>query len=379
MSLYVEPAGLTAVVGMARRAANDAGAAQSHFAKHGEIAWVLHGLINICRDNMEWIHRDVLAFLDKAGNHVLPDTADAVTFARDYYGRTDQAAAARVDATWPGADVAAESRDVPGPTTGPSNQLTPFHDIYEPTDHLRGHVEDEKGSAYGLDYMPKWHEMISPTSALRTAIYEVTKAGAAMGICDRAYDPYEVVLKPICGDWVGMARVGHVLGQVSDCLREIASNQSWAAQGVRTVWTGNAGDAASAHLFRITRALQGAADAMHKMGAEYRSAAQGAFDFADTIGGLLSAIGDAAIAAAASGAVAGGAAATGVGLPVAAIAGLVGAIELHTVISGILEVIDYIGKFDALASTLKSSMGQFGRIDGDCPLPELPTVPLLPQ
>lgn len=379
MTLYVDPAGLTGIEGMARRAGNDAGAARSHFDKHGEIEWVMQGLINILRDDMDRIRHDVLSFLDRAGHEALPGTADAVAYARDYYARTDQAAAAQMDATMPGANVAAESRGVPGPATGPSNQLTRFHDVYEPTDRLKGDVEYEKGSAYGMDYMPKWHEMISPASALRTAIYQVTKAAAAIGICDRAYDPYEVVLKPLCGDWVGMARVGLVLGQVSACVREVASNQSWAAQCVRSAWTGNAGDAASAHLFRMTKSLQGAAGAMDKMSAEYRAAAQGAFDFADVIGGLLSSIADAAIAAAASGAVAGGAASTGVGLPVAVIAGIVGAVEVHRVISGVMEIIDYIGKFDALASTLKSSMGQFGRIDGDYPLPELPAVPALPR
>jgi hypothetical protein len=376
-ALYVDPAGLTGLEGMERRAGNDATTAMRHFDKHGEIAWVMEGLINILRDDCDRIRQDILTFLDKAGNHILPATADAVAHARDYYARTDQAAAAQMDYSMPGANVAAEARGVPGPTAGPDNRDQPsFNDVYEPTDHF-GEVRYDS-SSYGMDYQPKWHEMLSPTSALRTAIYKVTEFAASIGLLDRAYDPYEAILKPICGDWAGMARVGHVTNQVADCVREIGSNQSWAARCSRTAWSGNAGDAAAAHLFRVTKSLQAAAEAMDDIGAMYRSAARSAFDFADTIGGLISTIGDAAIAAAASAAIAGGAAATGVGAPVAAIAGLVGAIEVHTVVDGIITVIDLIGKFDSLTSSLKASTGHFGRIDADYPLPDLPTLPALP-
>src|SRR5688500_7471091 len=104
MTLYVDPAGLTGIEGMARRAGNDVSAARAHFDKHGEIAWVLQGLINILRDDMDRIRQDVLNFLDKAGDEALPGTADAVAYARDYYARTDQAAAAQLDATIPGAN-----------------------------------------------------------------------------------------------------------------------------------------------------------------------------------------------------------------------------------------------------------------------------------
>jgi hypothetical protein len=163
------------------------------------------------------------------------------------------------------------------------------------------------------------------------------------------------------------------------CLRDIAANRAWAAQGARSVWTGNAGDAASAHLFRMSKALDGAASTLDELGTMYRAAAQSAFELADIIGSLLSSIADAAIGAAAAGAVAGGSASTGVGLPLAALAGLVGAVEVGRVVSGVIEIIDYVGKFDSLASTLKSSLGKFGRIEGDFHVPELPTVPALPH
>jgi hypothetical protein len=65
-----------------------------------------------------------------------------------------------------------------------------------------------------------------------------------------------------------------------------------------------------------------------RLGGVYGTAAQGAFQLADTIRSLLSAMADAAIAAAAS-AVAAGGAGPRVGLPVAVLAGLVGVVEMN--------------------------------------------------
>jgi hypothetical protein len=367
VSLYVDPAGLTGLEGMARRGGEDASDAQAHFDKHGEIEWKYEGVINILQGDVTRIRQDVLAFLDMAGHTTLPATANAIAHSRDYYARTDQANAERIDATMPGTDVAAESRGVPGPTAGPSNRdLERFTDVHEPTGRL-GEVPTD-GSSYNMDHQPKWHDMVSPSAVLRDAIFVIT-----------GHDPYEEILKPLCGDWVGMARVGHVLNQVSWCARDIAGNQSWAAQCLLSAWTGNAGDAASAHLFRLARSLQTAADTMDQIATMYRTSAKSAFDLADVIGSLISSISDAALAAAAAGSFAGGAAATGVGLPLAGLAALVGAYEVGRVISTVIDVIDYVGKFDSMASALKSSLDRFGRIDGDVPLPQLPELPRLPQ
>jgi hypothetical protein len=378
MTLYVDTDGLTAAAGMVQRAADDVIAARDHFEENGKILWVLDGIINIVEDESNRIRWSILAFLNNVGQNALPAAAEAITDARNYYRRTDQASAEKIDATMPGVNVAAESKDVPAPQPGPSNRdLTPLHDVREPAGRL-GHVPFDD-SAYGLDYQPKWHEMISPASALRNAIYQVTALASKIGMCDRAYDPYEVVLKPICGDWAGMARLGHVLNQLEWCLRDVASNLAWTAQGTLSVWMGNAGNGASAYLFKMAGTLDTSASTLDGLGKMYSQAAQSAFDLADTIGSLLSGVADAAIFAAAAGATAGGSAATGIGLPLAALAAIGGAVEVARVVHGVIEIIDYVGKFDTLASTLKSSMGHFGEIDGEFPVPELPTVPPVPR
>lgn len=378
MTLYVETDGLTAAEAMVQRAADDVIAARDHFDQNGKIAWILDGIINIVEDDNNRIRWSLLAFLNNLGQNALPAAGEAITDARNYYARTDRAGAEKIDATMPGVDVAAESRDVPAPQPGPSNRdMIPLHDVREPRGRLNHVAFDD--SAYGLDYQPKWHDMISPAAALRTAFYEVTALGAKIGLCDRAYDPYEVVLKPICGDWAGMARLGSVLNQLEWCLRDVAINLAWTAQGIRSVWTGNAGDAASAYFFKMAKALDTSASTLDGLGKMYSEAARGAFELADTIGSLLSGIADAAIFAAAAGATAGGSAATGIGLPLAALAAIGGAVEVNRVVQGMVEIVEYVAKFDTLTSTLKSSMGHFGEVDGEFPVPTLPSVPPVPR
>jgi hypothetical protein len=375
--LYADQSGLAGTAQMVERAGEAVAKAAGHFDKHGEIIWILDGIINQFQPDGDQIRADVLAYLDKAGKEALPATADAITLARDYYIRTDHTSAERFDSTLPAVNVAAEGKGVSSVTPGPDNRnQTMFEDVVEPADHLKDVEYDD--AAYDMHYKPKWHDFISPSTALRDAIYEVTAFAAWLGICDRAYDPFEVILKPLCGDWVGMARVGTVLEQVSGCLRDVGMNLSMLASWLPTVWDGNAADAADAHLYRSIKSLRAAADSLQKMGAEYRSAAQGAYDIADTVGGLLHDIADAAIAAAAAGMVAGGSASTGVGLPVAALAGIFGMAEIWQVWNGVRTAMEYIAKLESLTATLKSSANGFGAIDGDHPLPSLPAVPALP-
>jgi len=378
MTVYVEADGLTAAERMVENAADDVIAARNHFEENGKIFWILDGIINIVQDEGNRIRWSVLAFLNNVGQNALPAAADAITASRNYYAHTDQAGAEKIDATMPGVNVAAESKDVPAPQPGPSNRdLVPLHDVREPRGRLGPVSFDD--SAYGLDYQPKWHDMISPAATLRTAIYDVTALASKIGMCDRAYDPYEVVLKPICGDWAGMARLGHVLNQLEWCLRDVAYNLAWTAQGIRSVWMGNAGDAASAYFYKMAKTLDTSASTLDGLGTMFSEAARGAFELADTIGSLLSGIADAAIFAAAAGATAGGSAATGIGLPLAALAAIGGAVEVGRVVHGIIEIVDYVAKFDTMTSTLKSSLQHFGEVDGEFPVPEIPPVPPVPR
>src|SRR3954452_1867750 len=133
MTLYVEADGLTAAEKLVQSAADDVIAARNHLEENGKIIWILDGIINIVQDESNRIRWSILALLNNVGQNALPAAADAIKDARNYYGRTDQAGAEKIDATMPGVNVAAESRDVPATQPGPSNRdMVPLHDVREP-------------------------------------------------------------------------------------------------------------------------------------------------------------------------------------------------------------------------------------------------------
>ncbi|HEX6681443.1 MAG TPA: hypothetical protein VF062_01515 [Candidatus Limnocylindrales bacterium] len=374
--MYVDPAGMSGLEDMVNRAGEDADSARSHYDKHAGINWAGEGIINHCHDSDENIQRNVRDFLRKLSHEQLPATADAIAYARDFYARTDKASAERLDSTLAAADVASASRDVAVMAPGPSDQsLVRFGDACEP--HTRLTTPPDFNEQ--MPFTPKWHDLASVGAMVRDAFWGVTWAASKLNICDRPYDLLEIALKPICGDWAGMARVAHVLRQVSDCMLDVSSNLVWAAQCTKWAWNGNAADAATVHLYVLEKALGQAAITMLAIGKEYDGAAKGAYDFSDTIGSLIVDATDAAVTAAAAAGVAGVVGSTGAGLPIALIIGVFCLSEVRKVVNCCITIVQIISKLDALTSTLKSAGNDFGSIDGDFPLPALPPLPELPR
>ncbi|MEN3608613.1 hypothetical protein AAH979_03620 [Plantactinospora sp. ZYX-F-223] len=376
MTLYVDPAGLHELEKATGRHVEDAQLARGYFEKHGDMVWGGQGIINAFNNTHEKINGDVRAFLGRLGNETLPGFSAGVAAARRYYANSDQAAADRMDGTMPAVDPSPARRAVdPIPTGSTATRVREsFADVTEPFVHLTEPPDFNQRMAFE----PKWHDMASPAGMIRNAYWAVTWAAWQIGLSDRAYDLYEGVLKPVCGDWAGMAKVGYALERTAHCLLDLSSNLTWAGQCTPSAWSGNAADAAVTTMYTINKALKDAHLAMLQMGKEYSSAAEGAFDFSDTIGSLISEAADAAITGAMAAGLATGSASTGVGAPVAVILGIWFASEVHTVVRACREIIQIVGKLDALTSSLKSSGDQFGRLDGNFPLPTLPAVPALP-
>jgi len=375
MSFFVDPAGLISFQQFTERAGDDADANRAHVDKYAEIKWHGEGIINLCRDTDDEIERSVRAFLTRLAIQVLPGTSAAVRGAHDHYVHTDQASEARIDATLPAHDVAAAN-----PSSYPiifTNRPwpAPFADTYEPTDALTAPPD------YNVEmpYEPHWSDLASPASLVRDAFWYTTLGASKLGLCDRAYDLYEIALKPCVGDWAGMATVGHVFDQVAESLVHVSANLAWAAQNLDSVWRGNAADAAAVHLHLMRRALIDANTTLTAMAAEYRTAAEGAYEFSGTIGTLISDAADAAVLAAASAAISGALASTGVGVPLAILGAAFTLTEVYKVIKAVLTILDLIAAFRALAFSFSAAGKDFGAISGSFPLPALPAVPALPR
>ncbi|MGH3943034.1 MAG: hypothetical protein ACRDTG_31310 [Pseudonocardiaceae bacterium] len=87
-----------------------------------------------------------------------------------------------------------------------------FADIAEPHERLKSPPDYD--TAY--PHEPQWYDIVSPGALLRDAIWTVTGAAASLGICDRAYDPYEVILKPLIGDWARVRACADVFRNLAD-------------------------------------------------------------------------------------------------------------------------------------------------------------------
>jgi hypothetical protein len=83
----------------------------------------------------------------------------------------------------------------------------------------------------------------------------VTGAAASLGICDRAYDPYEVILKPVIGDWASVRGCADVFRNLADGLGDMGTNTLWASQCTETAWTGQASSGCVAHLVSVAKGL----------------------------------------------------------------------------------------------------------------------------
>ena len=225
----------------------------------------------------------------------------------------------------------------------------------------------------------RWFDMVSPGALLRDAIWTVTGAAASLGICDRAYDPYEVILKPVIGDWASVRGCADVFRNLADGLGDMGTNTLWASQCTETAWTGQASSGCVAHLVSVAKGLSQAQQPLRDIAREYQGAADSMNELRNTIAALLNDIADAAIMAAASAGVAGLAGSTGVGLPIALIIGAFTLTRIYKVVNAIFTVIDLYARYDAATYAVKSAQDSFGKIDSGSPLPTLPQlVPPLP-
>lgn len=316
-------------------------------------------------------------FFTTLNNPVSANGAEAFESAAAYYEATDEEAARKLDKTFPTAEELDPYLLLGAPQTAPqiTASVAKFLDVHEPADQLREPPD------YNADYPyePSWKDLISPTSVLRDAIWKVTDVASKVGICDRAYDPFELVLKPVCGDWAGLRRCGQVYRNASWAVDDMATNVFWARQNLPQVWEGNASEVAAYHLYNLGTSLLAAKPKLEAIAQEYIDCADGAKEFSTSIGVLLADIGDAAIAAAASAGLATLAGSTGIGLPITLIVGAFTMTRVYKVVNGIIDVIDLVVRIEATVDTFNSAGNDFGRVDADQSLPALvPSGPDLP-
>lgn len=364
MGFRVDESGLQGLADFSGRLGEDAVASRKYFEDNTDIDWTGEGLLNLLTGGHQSVQEHVSKYLGSLNDPIAANLHEQLSGSLAYYRRTDDSNAERMDATYQGGDVTAAKHGVQ-----PQNSNAPrFADIYT----IEGFLKPIKD--YNADYPhePNWKDIISPSSLLRDAIWKVTGAAASLGICDRAYDPFEVVLKPLIGDWAGMRACGDAFENLGNALQAMGDNVQHAAEGTVDVWEGNAASHAEAYLYNLSKPPRKCQQPLVDLAKEYKEAAKGAYDFSRTIGVLIADIADAAIAAAASAGVAALAGSTGVGLPIALIVGAFTLSRIYKVVKAIRDVIDILVRLEGVLNAVNATAGDFGLIESGGALPALP-------
>lgn len=365
MGFSVDPDAVAALAKQPDRLAEHAKQGESYVAKSTDLDLTGEGLINLISGGHSQVQEQVDRFLTTLAHPTASSTAATLDSAAKHYRSMDAASARELDATYPSSDVAAVEQGAERIRAAAGA----FEDVADPTVRYRPPADYNEE----MPFEPHWSDLASPTSLLRDAIWKVTDAAASVGICDRAYDPFEVFLKPVVGDWAGMRGCADVFRNVGAALADMADNTGWSARGISDVWTGNAADSCQTYLFVLAKSLESAKQPLEQIAQEYEDAAVGAQRLSSSIGSLLSDISDAALAAVASAAVSGLAGSTGAGLPIALIIGAFTLTRIYKVVHGVMQILDLISRIRAAMDTFEGAAGDFGKIDANAPLPQLPT------
>ena len=365
------PADIREFAKLVGKQAGHADACQSHIFDHTGLQGG-EGWLNQLSGAHDTLVADSRTWFSDLSTYTLEAAEREITGTADYYETTDTGNAASYDAELIGYET--NPPVATGSDTQYYNQAVArygaFGEMTDPQACLTAPPDYAAEGAWRWE--PTWADYISVASIGRGAIVAATEILASIGWLDRAYDPYELLLKPIIGDWAGFRGCADVFRNAAEASRQITTNLHHGRAGVPTVWTGNAADSCEFFLAEVCAVLPAAADVLDEIAAEYERAAQGAKDYSSTVGGIISNLVDAAIIFAA--AVAGGAAtaATGVGLVVG---GGVAAYEAYTIVNLVNGMVDVYQLTNDLMSGVQASLNGFGQLNAsDAFLPKPPEV-----
>ncbi|AVT29410.1 hypothetical protein C6361_07790 [Plantactinospora sp. BC1] len=201
--------------------------------------------------------------------------ATQVNRAQRSYTSTDEAAAGRLDRTYPGAKNAAE---VFGLLSQGRPDLLPtrsaFATVAEPADHL---VPPEYASPIEMFKINPLSDLISPAAWLRQV---------SVWLFD--HDPFEGWGQFFSGDWDAYVHCGAAWSKIGNAAFAIGRNLSAGAADVSTVWRGNAAEAEQEFQLALARAAMALEPVCNQYADLYRQAAEAAKNLFSAVTGLIS-------------------------------------------------------------------------------------------
>jgi hypothetical protein len=309
----------------------------------------------------------------KLADPVLATTASKVNATIRLFEHTESANVAAIDA---GVPTRVDTVDVSLPAwpksgTEVSVPYGPFEFIEDPAEAL-GKLHDYEGDPQ-LTYHPQIYDLLSPAGAARATFVKVTEFLAWLGFLDRPYDPYDVFVKPVVGDWAALRQYADVLRKAGDSVERAGIGIDRARHMLGPVWRGRAADACVVWLGAVAKPMCDAPTALDSMADAYERAAQGAAKFRSLLDDVLNSCIDAAFFIAGALAIgAGGAAATG-GIS-AGVATVVAGAEIWTMVNGITTLLQAVADTNLIMDGVEAAMNDFGSLGAGGQLPYLPPV-----
>ncbi|AGZ39611.1 hypothetical protein [Actinoplanes friuliensis] len=271
---YVDAAGLNSVYNQLVRASGDASDTLEYTRKHCDLGFTDVGLIMRLISPHKHAYGEVTEALTQL-KELAQGAGTQVNAAQHDYARTDQAAAARLDAGYPGAkDPAAVRGSLTQGRPDLQGYRSAFTDVAQPGSHLKNPEYAIGIEMWSINPMA---DLISPSAWLRQ-----------VSIWLFSYDPFEGWASQFSGDWKAYVHCGNAMGLAGAAAHDIGRNLVAGATDVSTVWRGKAAEAEQEFQLTLGAAAINLQSACRQYNELYMQAAEAVKKLFDVVSGLIS-------------------------------------------------------------------------------------------
>ncbi|MBL7253375.1 hypothetical protein [Paractinoplanes lichenicola] len=271
---FVDPNGMNGLYNQLVRASGDATDILGYTRQHCDLPAVTEGFLMMVIGPHKEAYESLTEALAKL-TELARGAGSQVNLAQLDYAKTDQDAAAKVDATYPGAKNPAYVGGMLAPgrpdLTGPHAS---FADVTEPTARL---TSPEYAVAIEMWSINPLADLVSPAAWLRQ-----------ISIWLFSFDPLEGWAKSVSGDWKGYTHCAMAMGHIGAASKDVGANLLRGAEDVRTVWRGRAAEAEQEFQLALGLAAAGLDDACRQYKQLYLQAAEAVKSLVDVTAGLIS-------------------------------------------------------------------------------------------
>jgi hypothetical protein len=277
VTFSVEPAALDGYAGQVGRAGDDATSIQSYLLGY-KIGSGWDGLLIEAVGDSYVRSMDTAAGVSGRVATVLRDSQSGLVASAGYYRRTDNSAAAKLDATM--LSLCASAPSVLEQRWGANPCGPGFADSREPAGRLKP-VDDVEYS--------------HPLAVLdNISVSEWALKGFDFVL---GFNPLEKVSDFFIGDWQAVAKGGKAVGHAAEAFDDLGYNVQGGAIAVHAAWQGMAADTAYARFTGTASGVEGLVGPLKKMSEQFDTIAHGVWSTSEAVTGWVKGMIDAAIIA----------------------------------------------------------------------------------